>query len=368
MLMYVGGKAIAFMALVVRKDGSIAPSRARMAEASWGCYCLAMSSMRSLTIWCNQHFTAPLLDRLRERLHGHRLVFPAALSQSNLAAGVTDPGLAEADVALGQPEPVQCMDLPRLKWVHLTTAGYTRYDRQDLRAAFTSRGAMLTNSSAVYAEPCAQHALAFMLSFARRLPQCLDDQRGARPWHAHEHRAACRLLNGQSVVILGYGAIARRLVQLLAPLEMEITAMRRRPSGNEICRALPTERTDELLPTADHVMNILPANPATERFMSRSRFERMKRGAIYYNIGRGTTQDQGALLDSLRSGHLAGAYLDVTDPEPLPADHPLWSAPNCYITPHTAGGSHDEFERLVRHFADNFDRFTKGEALRDRVV
>ena len=102
--------------------------------------------------------------------------------------------------------------------------------------------------------------------------------------------------------------------------------------------------------------------------MDAGRFSAMKAGSVFYNIGRGTTVDQQALLEALRSGHLGGAYLDVTDPEPLPPDHPLWSAPNCYITAHTAGGHMDERERLVRHFIDNLFRFTNGERLLNRIV
>jgi phosphoglycerate dehydrogenase-like enzyme len=94
----------------------------------------------------------------------------------------------------------------------------------------------------------------------------------------------------------------------------------------------------------------------------------MKRGAILYNIGRGTTVDQEALLESLLCGHLGAAWLDVTDPEPLPDDHPLWTAPNCYITPHTAGGHQKESETLVRHFLQNFERFLGGFPLRDRIM
>jgi phosphoglycerate dehydrogenase-like enzyme len=321
-----------------------------------------------LTVWCNQHLPEPAMAELRERMRGHKLVFPPSLYKLNLAAGGPDPLLAQADVALGQPDPQQCMMLPSLKWVHLTTAGYTRYDRDDLREAFRRRGAMLTNSSTVYSEPCAQQALAYMLAIARRLPQCLDEQRTTRSWNAAEHRRQCRLLGGQTIVILGFGAIASRLVQLLAPFGMNVIAIRRVAQGNEGCRTLPSERLEEVLPLADHVMNILPANAATENFMNRARFAAMKPGSIYYNIGRGTTQDQPALIEFLTTGHLSAAYLDVTDPEPLPADHPLWTTPNCYITPHTAGGADEEFHRLVRHFGDNLDRFIAGTTLKDRVV
>ena len=94
----------------------------------------------------------------------------------------------------------------------------------------------------------------------------------------------------------------------------------------------------------------------------------MKPGVVFYNIGRGKTVDQNALLEALRSRHLEAAWLDVSDPEPLPPDHPLLSAPNCFITPHTAGGHRNEAETLVRHFLDNFQRFLNNTPLNDRIM
>jgi phosphoglycerate dehydrogenase-like enzyme len=308
------------------------------------------------------------MARLRERVAGHRLLLPQAMQKSNLAAGAADPLLAEADIAFGQPDPVQAMQLPRLKWVHLTTAGYTRYDREDLRKAFAARGAKLSNSSMVYADPCAQHAIAFMYALARRIPHCMDDQRATKSWHQADHRARSQVLTGQSMLILGFGAIARRMVELLAPLKMEIAAIRRSPKGDEPCRVVPTAQVDQLLGQADHVMNILPQSPETEGFMTRARIEKMKNGAAYYNIGRGSTQDQTALIDALKNGRLSAAYLDVTDPEPLPPEHPLWSTPYCYITPHTAGGRAGEFDAHVQHFSENLERFVSGRELVDRIV
>jgi phosphoglycerate dehydrogenase-like enzyme len=115
-------------------------------------------------------------------------------------------------------------------------------------------------------------------------------------------------------------------------------------------------------------INILPDNAASTQFISAERLDWMKRGAVFYNIGRGTTVDQEALSASLRSGHLGAAWLDVTDPEPLPDAHPLWTAPNCYITPHTAGGHRSEPETLVRHFLENFSRVLGDMLLRDRII
>ncbi len=328
-----------------------------------------MNDADPLTIWCNTLLPPAARDALTGGVGPHRVIFPPDLQASNLVGARPDPALAEADVAFGQPDPQQVIDSGRLRWVQLTTAGYTRYDNDAVRSAVRSRGAVLTNSSSVYKEPCAEHACAMMLALARQLPQSLLDQRDAPgSWHAAGHRQRSHLLVGQSVLIVGYGTIAARLVELLAPLRMNVTCVRRRPRGDEGVRVVPTDQTDAHLPAADHVMNILPQNAETDRFFDARRFALMKPGATFYNIGRGTTVDQPALLDALVSERLAGAYLDVTDPEPLPADHPLWTVPNCYITPHTAGGSADEFPRLVAHFLSNLKRFERGQPLADRVI
>ena len=118
---------------------------------------------------------------------------------------------------------------------------------------------------------------------------------------------------------------------------------------------------------ADHVVNVLPESPHSVHFFDAARFQSMKTRSCYYAIGRGTTTDQPALVDALSSGHLAAAYLDVTNPEPLPPDHELWGLPNCYITPHSSGGHENEPLRLVKHFVQNLRRFEAGNPLVDRV-
>jgi phosphoglycerate dehydrogenase-like enzyme len=123
-----------------------------------------------------------------------------------------------------------------------------------------------------------------------------------------------------------------------------------------------------VLPLADHVINILPDNDSTRNYVNARRLGWFKPGARFYNVGRGTTVDQTALLDALQSGRLGAAYLDVTEPEPLPVAHPLWTAPNCYITPHTAGGRRDQDEALVKHFLSNLAAFERGTPMVDRIV
>jgi phosphoglycerate dehydrogenase-like enzyme len=272
-------------------------------------------------------------------------------------------------VAFGQPAVEQVIASPRLRWAHLSSAGFTPYDREDVRAALAARGAALTKSSLVYDEPCAEHLLAFLCAQARVLPAALAQQREQRGWPQRALRTRSRLLRGQTVLIVGLGSIGRRLVELLAPLAMNVTALRNRVAGDE---PVPTFTPDDpraaaALASADHVIDVLPASPSTERFFDAARFAACKPGAIFYNVGRGTTVDQEALLAALRSGQLGAAYLDVATPEPLPPEHPLWTAPHCTITPHTAGGHADEPERLVRHFLANLARFTTGQPLLDRV-
>lgn len=321
-----------------------------------------------LTIWCNAHYPRGAMDELRGGIGANRLIQPDVRHQSNLVAAAADPLLAEADVALGQPDPRQVIASSRLRWVHLTTAGYTRYDTDAMRNALRARGAIMTNSSSVYDEPCAEHVLAMMLAVSRQLPECWADQNATHAWRAAEHRIRCRLLRDQTALILGFGAIARRLVELLQPFKMQLIAVRRAVSGTEPIRTLPYAQLPELIPLADHVINVLPSNATTDGLFDAKLIGLMKPSATFYNIGRGTTVEQSALQGALEKNAIAGAYLDVTDPEPLPPDHPLWRLPNCWITPHTAGGHADEFERMVRHFLDNLRKFEKGAELADRVI
>lgn len=321
-----------------------------------------------LTIWTNAQFPVEVAQALADGVAPHRLLYATRMQQTNLATSAPDPLLEQADIAFGQPDATQIMTLDRLRWVHLTSAGYTAYDRADLRAALRERGARLTTSSGVYDEPCAQHALAMMLALARQLPASLATQMQDHSWPQAQRRVASQLLNGQTALLLGFGAIGLRLSALLAPFEMKLIGVRRRLAGDEPIAMITLEQLDEYLPQADHVVNVLPGNPSTAKLMNAHRFGLMKPGAYFYNIGRGATVDQQALLDALNSGHLAAAYLDVTEPEPLPPEHPLWAAPNCYITPHTAGGADREMWRLIEHFLANLKRFMAGEALLNQVI
>ena len=319
-----------------------------------------------LTIWCNNDF-GPNDEReltvLKQELSKYRLVLITESDDTEAARSA----LLTADIAFGSPSPEHVLESKRLRWIQLNSAGYTSYDHEEIRNRLVKNGVALTNSSAVYDEPCAQHLLAMITSVARQLPAAFDSQRGARGWPMNALRARSPLLNGQTVLLLGFGAIALRLVELLQPLHMNVMPVRRKVSGTEPVQVHDISAVDKLLPLADHVVNILPANDQTMNFLDARRLASLKRGAIVYNIGRGSTLDQDALRNELTTGRVAAAYLDVTNPEPLPPDHPLWTAPNCFITPHTGGGHSNEKERQVNHFLNNLRRFERGEELVNRV-
>jgi phosphoglycerate dehydrogenase-like enzyme len=323
--------------------------------------------MPDLTIFCDYHLDADALQLLRDGAAPHRVILPATPSNSFLAERPEDPRFAEADIAFGQPGLAGIAASNRLKWIQVNSAGYTRYDTPDFRALAQDRGLILTNSSSVFANPCAEHVFAFMLAQGRRLPRALRTDLSSSSSDVRDLRAAITCLTGQKVVILGFGAIGARLVELLGPLRMKVTAMRRRPRGDE---GVPTFAPSALaaeLADADHVVNILPENAESRGFCNEERFGWCQRGAAFYNIGRGATVDQPALVAALASGHLAAAWLDVTDPEPLPDGHPLLTAPNCFITPHVAGGHGREAHALIRHFLANLRLFLKGQPLNDRI-
>src|SRR3954452_7071226 len=144
--------------------------------------------MEPLTIWTNYKMPEPVLADLRQRVTPHQILGP----------GAEEAALAQANIAFGQPKAESVISLANLRWVHLNTAGYTKYDREDVRSALRARGAIMTNSSSVYDEPCAQHVLAMMLAITRQLPQALGNQLTLRDWSQQRLRTHAHLLRGQT--------------------------------------------------------------------------------------------------------------------------------------------------------------------------
>lgn len=324
--------------------------------------------MNPIRIYVDINLSPEGLNKLRTQASACELLLASHEGGASETLMDRNHALQSADIAFGQPDPTAIAEAKKLKWVHISSSGITRYDNPKFRRMVADCNIMVSNSASVYIEPCATHALSFLLAQARKLPIALKTRVAAGTFVWNTLRNSSVTLRGQTIVVIGYGAIGARLAEMLKPFGMNILAYRRTPSTGEGITIVPLEQLSQALQSADHVMNILPDSEETKRFFDHSRFESIKRGAIFYNIGRGSTVDQEALTDVLRTGQLGAAWLDVTDPEPLPDNHPLWSLSNCHITPHTAGGHECESESLVSHFLNNLNLFTRGLPPRDRVM
>lgn len=217
---------------------------------------------------------------------------------------------------------------PGIGWVQLPFAGVDAFARTI--AAESRPGLIWTSAKGAYAQPVAEHTLMLTLALLRVLPTRVR----ARSWATEPEG---RSLYGLNVLIIGAGGIALELIRLLEPFGTRITVVRRSPeavAGAE--RTVTSDRLREVLPSADVVVVAAALTGGTRRLLGAPEFDALKDGAVLVNIARGGLVDTDALLAALRDGRLAGAGLDVTDPEPLPDGHPLWDEPHCLITPHQA--------------------------------
>ncbi|MFY7881137.1 MAG: D-2-hydroxyacid dehydrogenase [Fimbriimonas sp.] len=312
-------------------------------------------------VWTNVALSKSEAEWLKAKIQPYELVQDLS-AVNNLTEGKGDPAAQEADILFGQPAVLDIFQSSNLKWVHLTSAGYTRYDRTDVFSFFEKHSVTFTNSSSVYDVPCAEHVLSMMLAYNRKI---VDSER-ADQWTYTQQRPIMRVLRGQKLLILGFGAIGTKLTELLQPFGMEIRGLKRKVTGKENAPCFSIESRIEHLGWADHIVNILPLSDSTQSLFGKNEFAAMKPSAVFYNIGRGDTVDQPALIEVLKSKSIAAAFLDVTSPEPLPQDHPLWQLDNCLVTPHVAGGLQYENQVLLNHFVTNFERFIKNQPLLDR--
>lgn len=319
-----------------------------------------------MKIYVNVKLDAPAFQLLASGTRGHEISWGTPI-KSIISSGATD-SLDGFEVAFGQPDPRVLAQAPALRFVQLSSAGWARYDVEAVKAPLRARGTVMCNASSVFAAPVAEHAIAMMLALTRRLPQALDEQRERRGWPMDGLRAHARVLRGERVLLLGYGAIAQAMADRLRPFGCELVGYRRRVRGDEPIRVVDDAGLDAEWARADHVVDLLPEGEETHGFIDAARLARGKRGARLYNLGRGTTVDRDALAHALGDGTLDAAYLDVTSPEPLPPDDPLWQLPNLFVTPHVGGGHVGELSSLVRHFLANLAAFERGAPLVDRVV
>jgi phosphoglycerate dehydrogenase-like enzyme len=273
--------------------------------------------------------------------------------------------IANAEAAFGAIEPEVLARAERLQWLQAPQAAPPAgFYYPELVA----HPVVVTNFREIYNDHIGAHIMAFVLAFARGLHLYLPRQLRSE-WAPEPLDTGVVHLPEATVLIIGVGGIGSEAARLCRPFGIRVLGVdaRRAEAPEGVDELHRPEALDALLPRADFVIMTVPHTPATEGMMHRERLRRMKRSAFLINIGRGRTVRLDDLVGALHAGEIAGAALDVFEMEPLPADHPLWTAPGALITPHTAGYGPYLDERRLDILLDNCRRFASGRPLRNVV-
>ena len=257
--------------------------------------------------------------------------------------------LAGFDLVVGNPGEETLSQLTGMKLLQLNSSGvaehYLAHGRQHPEL-------VLCSASGAYGQGISEHMVAALLTLMKRLHLYRDAMKEG----AWQSLGSVRSPRGLRVLVVGAGSIGTAFARLMQGLGSHTTGLRRRPGGDRegFDELYTIDQLEAQLPQADVVAMALPETPDTINLMDGGKFRLMKEGSYLLNVGRGSAVNQEALLEALRSGRLAGASIDVTTPEPLPADHPLWQEPNLLLTPHISGyyhlkATHDQVVAIACH-------------------
>lgn len=270
--------------------------------------------------------------------------------------------LAEADATIGLCDAVTLAAAPKLRWIQALTVGVEHCVGVP---GLAERGILLTNMQRTSGAQIAEHALALLLALTRGLPEASRQQQAGR-WAEEEVLAQpMGEVGGRTMLVVGLGGIGTEVARRAHGLGMRVVATRNssREGPDFVARVGLPDELLALAAEADVVVNAVPLTPATTNLFDRRFFAAMKPGGYFINVARGRSVVTGDLVAALREGRLAGAGLDVTEPEPLPAGHALWSMRNVVITPHVAAQSDREDARTLALVRENLARYVAGERL-----
>jgi len=249
----------------------------------------------------------------------------------------------------------------KLRFIQAIGAGTDQFPRDQL----ARRGIRLASARGVNYRAVAEHAMAFILALSRRLPEARDNQ-ATRVWRGMIGDLSQREdeLGAKTLLVVGLGQIGGRLAQLAKAFDMRVIGLRRNPAaGRGVADAVHTmSELKPLLPGADFVALTCPLTKETEKLLDADAFGRMKPSAYLVNVARGRVVDEAALVEALATRRIAGAGIDVTAEEPLPADSPLWGMAHVLLTPHTAGETRHYEDNVIEILRNNLGRLWRGEA------
>jgi phosphoglycerate dehydrogenase-like enzyme len=276
--------------------------------------------------------------------------------------------LPDTDIFVGYSlRAEQLKEGKKLKWIHSTAAGVAQLMYPELRDS----GIMVTNPSGIFSVPMAEHTIGLLLALARNFPDSVRAQDRSRwsqqeIWDKPQHLTE---LNGKVLLIAGYGSIGREVAKRAKAFDMKVWGVTRSGKGDRTHaeKIFAASQLAEVLPGADYVLICAPETAETKHLIGAAEIARMKRGARLINVGRGSLLEEAALVQALESGALGGAALDVAHTEPLPAESPLWKAPNLFITPHTSGVSDLLWDRQAAILIELLERWFDGRELFNRV-
>jgi phosphoglycerate dehydrogenase-like enzyme len=289
-------------------------------------------------------------EALRERLDEHAVRHATTPDEERMA-------IIDADVVVGLE--MQRSLLERADDLRLFAGMYAGTDHLPLEA-LAERGVAVTNATGVHAPNAAEQAIGSMLGFSRRLHEAARADRWG-PLSPDEFA-------GSTVTIVGLGAIGTGIATRLEPFDVTTIGVRRTPeTGGPTDEVLGPDRLHEALARSDFVVLCCPLTGATRGLIDAEALVTLPPDAVIVNVARGEVIETEALVEGLRRGRIGGAVLDVTDPEPLPDDHPLWGLDDVLVTPHSAGSTPKYYDRLADLIADNVGRLASGEPLRNRV-
>lgn len=279
-----------------------------------------------------------------------------------------DREILDSDIFVGfSLRPEQFVLAHKLKWIHSTAAAVGQLMYPELRQS----GIELTNVRGIHREAMAEHVLGLLVALARRFPNCLRYQQKSH-WAQQELWDAPvrpREMRGQVVLFIGFGAVGREAARIIQPLGMHVWAVTRSGTAAPDLaeKVIPASKLHEALPHADFIVLAAPETPETLRIIGTPEFALMKPSAYLVNVARGSLVDETALVATLQRRAIAGAALDVTAEEPLPAESPLWNFENVMITPHVSAVTEHLWERQTYLLMENLDRWFSGRELLNRV-